>query len=411
MTRLKLSLLLVLGCALMLGCGEEPKASTPKVSGPTVVIAVPKSGPLGELGRDTERAARMEFERQAGSQTLRQLKLATLNESGSGVEFSDAGQVAEETQTFVDTGMVVGMVGGIDSDALAVELPRLNEAGIAAVSPAATATPFNQRDPAFPGAPLKYYPAFAKFGLSFARTAPTDLGLIGPCLADLAASGTKRVFTIDSGDTDGDSLSSAVEAKAPDFGAVLVGHESVPRGNADWQGVVKQIAASGADAVIWGSAAGTGEAELWKEIQTSGLRTRMMLGPASSPSLLKTLSTVKGGTVVCSAAVPAAVQTEESSALAGRFRSRWGHNPTPGSLRGAAAMAVLLSAIERGASGLLTASNLEPARQGISKAISTTRSVDSAVGPIRLDNLGNWSEAPMGVWNLSGGALSFRQLR
>jgi len=397
-------------CVLLAGCGQDSKTAASKVDQPSVLVAVPKQGPLRDLGLDTERAARMEFERQTTRPALRQLKLVSISEAGSGEDFSNAAQVAKNTQGLVDTGMVVGMVGGIDSDALAVELPRLNEAGIAAVSPAATATPFNRRDEAFPGAPIKYYPAFAQFGLSFARTAPSDLHLIGPCLRQLAATKIRNVFTVDSGDTDGDSVSSAVEATAPSEGLVLVGHESVPKGNADWPGIVRQIGASRAEAVIWGSAAGTGETDLLKEMKSAGLSSRLMLGPSIPPDFLKKLDPVRGGASICSASVPPALQSSSSAAFAEQFRSRWGHEPAPGALRGAAAMALLLTAIERGANRSLSTSTIDAARQGITRSLSRTRSVNSLLGPVRLDTLGNWSDAPIGVWSLSGNRPRFRQL-
>ena len=236
---------------------------------PRIVVAIPMHGPNAKVGRDIERSARMQFEKRNTAGALNSVKLVVVDESSGGSAAVDPESIAGMTQDQIDSGAVVGWVGGVDSDALAVELPRLNEAGIAAVSPSSTATPFNRRDPAFPGSPIKYYPAFARYGLSFARTAPTDLTVAGRCLDSLRGSGIRRVFTVDAGDTDGDSFSSALEGQAPRAGVTIVGHESVPSGHADWEGITQQIAASGAQSVVWGSAPNTGEHDLWTSIASS----------------------------------------------------------------------------------------------------------------------------------------------
>ncbi len=353
----------------------------------------------------------MEFESTPKTGALAGLKLVMVDEAGGSNAASDPEYVAKRTQELVDTGMVVGWVGGVDSDALAVELPRLNAAGVSTVSPGATATPFNRRDRGFPGAPIKYYPAFNKYGLNFARIAPTDQTLADHCLGDLASQGVKRVFTVDTGDTDGDSFSSAVETRAPLKGVSLVGHESLPDGNADWQGLVQQLAAVKAQAVVWGSASGSGDAELWRAVSDAKLSVRMVGGPAMPPSGLKSLAKLMPGSSICAAAVPASVQTSASGDLAGKFRARWGHEPTPGALRGAAAMALMLDALQRSTAAPLAAPLPEASRQSVATGLARTRRIDSLMGVIELDQLGNWRTAPLGMWSVASGQLKFRQLK
>ena len=403
--------LLVVAIALALsGCGHSGGGATESVVRPTVVLAVPKEGPEAHLGRDIERAAKMQFEATSKTGNLERLRLVVVDEASSQAPHIDPETVAERTQDQIDSGGVVGWVGGVDSDALAVELPRLNQAGVLAVSPNATATAFNRRDPGFPGAPIKYYPAFDRYGLSFARTSPTDIDVAGPCLKEIAGSGQRKVFTVDAGDTDGDSFSSAVDTLSLRQGITVVGHESVPLGHADWEGLVQQIHAAGAQVVIWGSTPGPGQADLWAAVARAGLRVQMVAGSVTPPSLISRLSHVVSGTVICSAAVPSDQQTSRSAKFAQAFTERWGHEPTAGALRGASAMAFALEALKSAKVSPAAGSDLSVLRSAATLQLSRTRRVDSLLGVVTLDRLGNWSAAPVGIWTLSGSTSAFKRL-
>ncbi len=393
------------------GCGSGGSATTADYKHPAVVVAIPKEGPLAHLGRDAERAARMQFEARTKSGFLGALRLVTVDEAEKSAPYIDPEKVAQRTQEQVDSGTVVAWVGGIDSDAVAVELPRLNEAGIIAVSPSATATPFNLRDPAFPGAPIKYFPAFAKFGLTFARTAPTDLTLGRGCLASLAKQRLVRVFTVDAGDTDGDSFSSAVQSQAPLVGGELVGHESVSTSSADWDGLSRQIANSKAQVIIWGSAISGVESEFWASLKQAGVSVPVLFGTAMPPTELARLPSSIPTSSVCSASAPAETLGVQGPRFAQDFKRRWGHAPAAGSLRGAAAMALALKALEQASGEAGTEAGLEASRAATALRLSRISRFDSLLGPMELSPVGNWNQAPIGMWQLSAGRAVFRQVR
>ena len=374
------------------------------------MVAIPKEGPLAHIGRDAERAARMQFESRSKSGFLGALRLVTVDEAEKSAPYIDPERIAQRTQEQVDSGTVVAWVGGIDSDAVAVELPRLNEAGIVAVSPSATATPFNLRDPAFPGAPIKYFPAFAKFGLTFARTAPTDITLGRGCLASLAKQSVTRVFTLDAGDTDGDSFSSAVQSQAPSVGVELVGHESVSRSTADWDGLSRQIASSKAQVIIWGSALSGVESEFWASLKQAGVSIPVLFGPAMPPTELLKLPKGAQTSSICSASAPGESLGVPGSRFAQEFKTRWGHDPAAGSLRGAAAMALALKALEQANGKAGTEAALEASRASTALRLSRISRFDSLLGPMELSPVGNWNQAPIGMWQLSAGRPVFRQV-
>jgi len=389
------------------GCGA---ATQPKVSDPrtTVVLAAPLHGPYGALGRDTVRAARMQLKAEGFPESgPASIRLEVVDESDPAADGFNPEHVASLVSDALEASRPVAWVGGIDSDTLAVELPRLNEAGVVAVSPSASALPFTQADPAFPGAPIKYYPAIATFGATFARTASTDSVIARKMLAEIRRRGITRVLTVDGGDTAGDSYSSAVEQLATSSGITLVGHESVPAGNADWEGIGAEAQTLRAQAIIWGGFPGVAQAELWAAIKDSNAKQLMVSGPSVPPDFLTSLAKVAGGTVGYSGALPSAMQGNKGSSFERQFRKEWGSTPTAGALRGAAAMKAVLIALASARQASVPATNLDSLRLRVSKELRRVRTVNSLLGTIRLDASGNWQAAPIGAWKASPNGAVF----
>ncbi|CAB4859729.1 MAG: ABC transporter substrate-binding protein [Actinobacteria bacterium] len=391
------------------GCGDEGQSKVPD-SRTTIVLAAPLQGPDGPLGRDTVRAARMQLKAEglpeSGPDSIR---LAVLDESDPSAEGFNPEHVASLVSDALESGSpVVAWVGGIDSDTLAVELPRLNEVGVIAVSPSASGLPFTQADPAFPGAPIKYYPAIATFGVTFARTASTDIAIAGKMLSDLRRRGITRVLTVDGGDTAGDSYSSAVEQLAPRSGITLVGHESVPAGNADWEGIAAEADTLRAQAIIWTGSPGVAQASFWSTIKDSRAEQLMVTGPAVPPGFLQSLPAVTGGTIGYSGALPSALQGSQGARLEKLFKEEWGWLPTPGALRGAAAMKAVLRALSSARhAGEHPIPSLDALRLRVTDELRRVRTVNSLLGPIRLDAAGNWPTAPVGAWKAAPGGPVF----
>jgi len=391
--------------APMWGCGSgTPKAE--QGGGLTVVVATPLQGPNADQGKDLVRAARLQLESVDSTVAGRKVRIRQLNESGAVQGAADPEHVAKLVEAASADPSVVAWIGGLDSDSLAVELPRLNEAGLAAVSPGATATPFNRRDPAFPGAPVKYYPSIAQFGMSLWRITTNDLSIAAKALTDLRAKGVRSVFTVDIGDTDGDSFSSAVEQMASSHGIALVGHESVVGQNADWAGIALEAKALRAKAIIWSSPAGVDQLELWRAVAKAKGRELMVSGPAVPPSGISKLPKVLGQVLSFGPIVPPDLQGPSGGVLESRFNRAYGHGPAAGSLRAVPAMAVVLDALRRAVELNRGQPDIQ-LRAAVIAGLAKTRNVPSLLGGIRLSPLGDWNSAPVGVWSLEKGVMKF----
>ena len=371
-----------------------------------MVVATPRQGPNAGQGKDLVRAARLQLESVNSTVAGRKVRIRQLNESGAVQGAADPEHVAKLVEDASADTSVVAWVGGLDSDSLAVELPRLNDAGLATVSPGATATPFNTRDPAFPGAPVKYYPSIAQYGMSFSRITTNDLSIAAKALAELKAKGVRSVLTVDIGDTDGDSFSSAVEQIAPSLGITLVGHESVVGQNADWAGIALEAKALRAKAIIWSSPAGADQVELWRAVAAVRGRELMVSGPAAPPSGISKLPRVLGQVLSFGPLVPPELQGPSGGALASRFKRAYGHEPAAGALRGAPAMALVLAALTRALEQNRGQTDAQ-LRAAVIVGLGKTRDVPSLLGDIRLSPLGDWVDSPVCLWSLEKGVMKF----
>ena len=408
--RLPASLMICgLAVAPILGCGGT-SSGAPERGGLRIVLAVPRQGPDALEGKDTALAARLELESHGSAVAGRTVSLVSVNESDPASGEIVPERLADAVSNQTSDPKVVAWVGGLDSDALAVELPRLNEAGVATVSPGATATPFTRVDPAFPGAPTKYFPAVDTFGRAFMRTTPTDLEIAAATLADLRRRGVSRVMTVDSGDTDGDSFASAIEQLAPREGVKLVGHESVVQDEADWSGLVAEASAAHAQSIIWGSSPGDGQTALWAAVRDADLQITMVSGPSVPADWLQNLAFTTQPTLGYTPDVPAALQGSNSRRFAAEFRRKFGHQPAAGSLRGAAALALALRAVALGLATTPRAADSTTMRAQIAKAADRIRTSDSLMGRVDLNRVGDWAAAPVGVWQSGRSRTVFQRL-
>jgi ABC-type branched-subunit amino acid transport system substrate-binding protein len=342
------SIALVAAALLLASCGGNP-THQPAQREATVVIAAPTSGVQGAFGRDLIEAARLELKSQSCSRGPVKIRLKSVNVAAGEGALGDPERVASLARAAVEDSDAVAWIAAGDSNSTAISLPLLNEAGISVVSPTATAVSFTTADPAFPGAPTKYYPALETYGQAFARLVADDSAIARAALRSLRKRGIKSVYLADAGDTDGQSFGSLMTQLAPSVGIKVAGTDSVDASAVDWPGFVDQIRASGAQAVVWGSPAGDGGEELWKAVERSKAPFAMVGGPALGKAALTKLPKVPGGSTMFTSVTSAGDAPVATAALDEAFRKAHGHLPADGSLGAATAIGMLCLAIDSGA--------------------------------------------------------------
>jgi len=401
--------------AVGLSCGACGQADNrpSSLSSVTIRVAAPLSGAQAPLGRDLVDAARLELKRIGSRVGGLQIELRTVDDSAP--EFSQKGQetpsgaevVSEQADIAANDPSTIAWLGDWDSNSTAVALPQLNQYGVVAVSPGATATPLTGHDLSFPGAPSKYFPAEETFGRSFARVVANDDQVAKAAIQSLKKRGIRRVFTADSGDTDGGSFSSAIARQAQLLGVTVVGHTTVTGNESGWLDLVNEVRTSGAEVLAWGSPVGSGAESVWSAVAASGARFEMLAGPGIFGPQVAQLANAGSRTSLFSPILPDHAYGEDAAAASDRFTAASGRKPLPGALTAAASIKVLAEAIalaQRTQGPQLGGDDL---RAAVSAALHRLPAVQTVLGRLSFDRNGDPRTRRIAEWAVDSGRLAF----
>jgi branched-chain amino acid transport system substrate-binding protein len=146
---------------------------------------------------------------------------------------------------------VVGVIGTYNSGCAAIEIPILNEAGVAMISPANTAVGLTHVGPGSgEGEPEKYYPTGTR---NYVRVVASD-DLQGKTDAEFFKNdlGVTKVFILDDKEQYGKGVADAFENYAKEVGLEVVGHEGWDKAAQNYTALMTQIEGTGADGIFLG---------------------------------------------------------------------------------------------------------------------------------------------------------------
>jgi ABC-type branched-subunit amino acid transport system substrate-binding protein len=170
------------------GCGLGEGSAD--VDGPvTVYVSLPLTGPRANEGRDTADGARLALADAGGKAGDLEVRARYLNDAGEGptVDLARVGANAREAASDSST---AAYIGELDSGPTRTSMPILNDAGIAQVSPGATALDLTRPAPGFDQAPDVYRPSGE---VTFVRVAPSEgVGSYGLALSPAGAEAVRR---------------------------------------------------------------------------------------------------------------------------------------------------------------------------------------------------------------------------
>jgi branched-chain amino acid transport system substrate-binding protein len=256
--------------ALLCGCGGGSDEPT-RIEGNTATVysSVPRHGVSAATARDViagERRALTEAGGRAGGLRIRLRELPTTEDEPD--HPWDPALVSTNAHAAADDPSAIAYLGELDYGASAVSLPITNNAGLLQVSPGDGLTSLTQRPPGRPRAgPERYYPSDER---SFVRVGPSDLEEVRWLVERVKASGGQRVATVFDREIYGRELAGQVAALSRREGIEPVASEEF-RGELDEiPEIVRELAESRPDAVIYLGVAGPSTGRLLGELD-SGL--------------------------------------------------------------------------------------------------------------------------------------------
>jgi branched-chain amino acid transport system substrate-binding protein len=163
----------------------------------------------------------------------------------------DEAVCASNARQYAEDESVVGVIGTYNSGCAAIEIPILNEGGLAMISPANTAVGLTHTGPGSgEGEPEKYYPSGTR---NYARVVASD-DLQGKTDAEFFMNdlGVTKVFILDDKEQYGKGVADAFEQAANDIGLEVVGHEGWDKAAQNYTALMTQIEGTGADGIFLG---------------------------------------------------------------------------------------------------------------------------------------------------------------
>jgi len=163
----------------------------------------------------------------------------------------DEATCTSNARGYVDDESVVVNIGTYNSGCAAVEIPILNEAGLAMISPANTYAGLTHSAAGTEqGEPDKYYPSGTR---NYLRVVASDdfQGRVG---ADFMKNdlGVTSVYILDDKELYGKGVADAFEASAKEIGLEVAGHEGWDKDSPNYTALMTKIKATGADGIYIG---------------------------------------------------------------------------------------------------------------------------------------------------------------
>jgi branched-chain amino acid transport system substrate-binding protein len=163
----------------------------------------------------------------------------------------DEATCAANARKYVEDESIIGVIGTFNSGCAKIEVPIANEAGLAYVSPANTATGLTHEGPgAEEGEPDKYYPTGTR---NYARVVTSD-DVQGQIDANYMKDtlGITKVFILDDKDAYGKGVADAFEIAAKEIGLEVAGHEGWDANAQNYKALMTTVKESGADGIFVG---------------------------------------------------------------------------------------------------------------------------------------------------------------
>jgi branched-chain amino acid transport system substrate-binding protein len=165
----------------------------------------------------------------------------------------DPGKCSQNANAYAENQSLLGVIGTFNSGCAAIIIPVLNQApggGVAMVSPANTYVCLTEGGPGCADdEPDKYYPAGTR---NYARVVAHD-AFQGAAMAEfMQAEGTKKLYILNDKEAYGLGVATNTRGAAENLGIEIVGFEAWDPKASNYEALMNQIKASGADGVFLG---------------------------------------------------------------------------------------------------------------------------------------------------------------
>lgn len=296
---------------------------------------------------------------------------------------------------------VMAYIGTYNSGAAKIAMPKLNQAGLAMVSPANTWPGLTKPGVGEANEPMVYRPAG---NVSYFRVVPADdiQGAVGAQWAKEL--GAQKVFVLHDRELYGQGIAKMFKLNAEKLGLTVVGFEGIDGKAGNYKSLINKIRQQKPELVYFGGTTETGAGQLAKDMAAGGLSAKLMGPDAFYNSALMTSAgdaALEGRVFITFGGVPSEQQTGKGKAFVEAYRTLYKAEPEGYAIYAYEAAKVTIDAITRAG---------KKDRAAILAALRATKDYDGALGKWSFDDNGDTTLMVMSGNTVKGGQFSFVKL-
>jgi branched-chain amino acid transport system substrate-binding protein len=301
----------------------------------------------------------------------------------------DTAKCATNAHLYANDKSVIGVLGTFNSGCAKIEVPVLNRAALAMISPANTNPGLTKKWDV--GEPQKYYPTGIR---NFARVVATD-DIQGPADALWSQSlGFKKVYVLNDKQTYGFGVATTYRAAAKKLGIKVVGFQGWDAKASSYEALATAIKASGAQAVFLGGIACNNGAKLMQDIRAVNPKIQLQMPDGFSDPGAN--GAVGNGAYISVAGEPPKALTGQGATFVKSFGKQIGTTPNPYAAYGAQSMLVMLQAVAKGGGQRATTT----------KSIFGITITNGILGNFTINATGDTNLTPITIYKQAGKNLN-----
>ena len=314
----------------------------------------------------------------------------------------DPAKCAENAQTAAQDEAVIGWIGPFNSGCAATQIPTLNEAGLAMVSPANTyiglTKPGGESDE-----PDKYYPTGQR---NYARVIVADDKQGASGAAFMQEEGVESVYVLDDRETYGKGLADQFQQSAEEQGIEILGRDGIDGAAANYRSLMNRIADENPDAIYFGGIIENNAAQIIKDKVGAGMSNEdvLFVGPDGIfvDEILSQAGDAANGIYVTFGGLPESELSAEGQEFVETYESRYDDEIQPYTAYAYEAANVMLDAIERAADE----AGGVPERQAVVEQVFATQDYEGVLGTWSFDEDGDTSLTELSIQTVEDGEFT-----
>ena len=277
---------------------------------------------------------------------------------------------------------VMVYIGPYNSGASKISMPKLNQAGLVMINPAATWPGLTKSGIGEPNEPRVYRPAQQ---VNFFRVVPAD-DIQGRVAAKWASEmGVKRVFVKHDGELYGKGIAGVFKKSAPANGLEIVGFEQIDPKASNYKSLAIKVKQLQPDLAYFGGLTQTNAGQLVKDLRAGGFSAKIMLPDGCFESAFIEAAgkeAIDSEIYITFGGMPPAKLAGKGQEFFQRYKQTYNSEPEAYAIYGYEAGKVAVDAIRRAG---------KKDRAAILAAVAATKDFEGALGKWSFDPNGDTS--------------------